>query len=215
MAICTPVLAQETVFNVPSGDVLERGKVYGELDFSYPPESSIAGFTPRLVAGTGHRLEMGLNLNGLVMGAASQAILAPTFKWKPYARNGWAVLVGDDLFLPVQNRAYNAGNYVYAEGVRSWRGGTRITFGAYHFTAHVVARGQRAGGQFAVERPFTNRFTVAADWYTGHQALGYVTPGIIVKVIPKLTLYGAYQIGNSGVAAGNHQLLVEFGWNFN
>ena len=26
--------AQETIFNVPSGDVLHRGTVYGELDFT-------------------------------------------------------------------------------------------------------------------------------------------------------------------------------------
>jgi hypothetical protein len=28
-------LAQQTIFNVPSGDVLDRRKVYGELDFAY------------------------------------------------------------------------------------------------------------------------------------------------------------------------------------
>ncbi len=215
LAICAPVLAQQTVFNVPSGDVLEHGKVYGELDFGYPPDTSNAALTPRVVFGAGHRVEVGLNLNGLVTGATSQATLTPTLKWKAYARNTWAFLVGDDIFLPVQNRAYDAGNYVYAEGVKSWKNGTRITFGAYHFTAHVVARGQRAGGQFAFEQPVGKRFIIATDWYTGHQALGYLTPGVVVKVTPKFTFYGAYQIGNADVTAGNHQLLLEFGWNFN
>jgi hypothetical protein len=30
-----PALAQETIFNVPSGDILDKGKVYGEFDFVY------------------------------------------------------------------------------------------------------------------------------------------------------------------------------------
>jgi hypothetical protein len=57
--------------------------------------------------------------------------------------------------------------------------------------------------------------TLAADWYTGGHALGYVTPGIVVRATSKLTWYAAYQIGNSAVSRGNHQLLIEFGWNFN
>jgi hypothetical protein len=30
-----------------------------------------------------------------------------------------------------------------------------------------------------------------------------------------LTLYGTYQIGNRAAMSGNHQMLVELGWNFN
>jgi hypothetical protein len=57
--------------------------------------------------------------------------------------------------------------------------------------------------------------TIAAEWYTGNNATGYVNPGVIVKATSKLTLYGAYQIGNSGVTSGNHQFLWELGYNFN
>jgi hypothetical protein len=58
-------LAQETIFNVPSGDVLDRGKVYGELDFSFLWDASTGTYTPRLVAGIGHRIEVGVNVNGI------------------------------------------------------------------------------------------------------------------------------------------------------
>jgi hypothetical protein len=78
----------------------------------------------------------------------------------------------------------------------------------------VVASGNRAGGQFAIEQPMASRLALAADWYTGYQALGYVTPGIIFKGTSHLTLYGSYQIGKGGVSVGNHQMLVELGWNF-
>lgn len=209
--------AQETVFNVPSGDILDRGKVYGELDFSYMHSTDIAGFTPRVVVGTGKRVEVGVNFNGLNNSDFPQLILSPTIKWKAYdgGKNGWAFVVGDDLFFPVYNKTYDAGNYIYAEFVKTWHSGTRATFGGYHFTPDVVALGERAGGQFAFEQPINKRLTVAVDWYTGAQSLGYVTPGVVVKVTSKLTWYATSQIGNSGVSRGNHQFLTELGWNFN
>ena len=52
-------------------------------------------------------------------------------------------MVGDDVFIPVQNRTYDAGNYVYAEFAKTLKSHTRLTFGAFDFTAHVVASGIR------------------------------------------------------------------------
>lgn len=209
--------AQETVFNVPSADVLARGKAYFELDFTYMHSTGRGSLTPRVVLGIGHSCEAGVNLNGLAVPGAVQTTLAPTVKCKLYdgGGNGWTLLAGDDLFIPLQNRSYAAGNYIYAEVVKSWRSKTRATFGAYDFTANVVALANRAGGQFAIEQPLGNRLTLAADWYTGDHNLGYVTPGIIVKATSRLTLYGTYQIGNGGAASGNHQVLIELGWNLN
>lgn len=216
MSSAVPLLSQQTVFNVPSGDVLDRKNVYLEFDATYMPQGAVRSFTPRIVVGFGHRVEVGLNLNGLSAPGDSRATPTPTIKWKAYdgGKNGWAFLIGDDIFMPVQNRTYRAGNYTYAEFTKTWRTKTRATFGTYAFTKQVVASGNRAGGQFGIEQPMTSRLTLAADWYTGDHALGYVTPGIIFKMTSQLTLYGAYQVGNRHALAGNHQMLIEFGWNF-
>ncbi len=209
--------AQETIFNVPSGDILDRGKVYGEFDFSYRPVDGAAGYTPRVVVGVGHRVEIGLNLNGIATPGPSQTTPTPTVKWKAYdgGKNGWAFLVGDDVFLPARNRTYDAGTYAYAEFTKRWRTKTRATFGGYYFSPQVAASGHRGGGQFGIEQPLGSRLTLATDWYTGQHALGFVTPGVIVNLSKKLTWYGSYQIGNSGLTSGNHQFLTEAGWNFN
>jgi len=87
--------------------------------------------------------------------------------------------------------------------------------GAFDFTSHVVASGNKAGGQFGIEQPMSKRVTLAADWFTGNHATGYFTPGAAIKLSSKATLYAAYEIGNSGLMQGNHLLLVELGWNFN
>lgn len=208
---------QQTVFDVPSADVLDKGKVYFEMDGTVRPVDSVSSFTPRVVVGIGHQIEAGANFDGLSAPTTGQLEVSPTVKWRMWDQqsSGWSFYVGDDLFFPVRERTYNAGNYFYACFAKEWKHGTRIGFGGYDFTRNVVAAANRAGGQFTFEQRVSNRVTLAAEWYTGKQAAGYVNPGAIVKLTPKFTLYAAYQIGNAGVTAGNHQFLWEMGYNFN
>ena len=208
---------QETVFDVPSADILNKGKVYGELDGTLRPVDFLATFTPRVVVGVGHGIEVGVNIDGLSAPGMDALEISPTVKWRLWKAktSGWSFFVGDDLFFPVQRRTYDAGNYVYASFAKEWNHGTRIGFGGYDFTRNVVANANRAGGQFTFEQLINKRLTFATEWYTGNNSVGYVNPGAIIKLNSKLTLYAAYQIGNAGVTAGNHQLLWEFGYNFN
>jgi hypothetical protein len=217
LALSLPCFSQETVFNVPSGDVLDRGKFYGELDVTYRPSDSLKSFTPRVVAGIGHNVEVGVNINGIATPGMSETAITPTVKWKVYdgGDNGWAFFLGDNLFLPVQNRSYDVGTWTYAEFTKSWQSKTRLTFGGYYASRNVFSSGQRGGGQFAIEQGVSQRLTLAADWFTGNDSVGYVTPGVIFKLTHKFTGYLSYQIGNSEVSQGNHQVLGEIGWNFN
>jgi hypothetical protein len=209
--------AQETVFDVPSADILDSGKAYGELDGTVRPVDPLATFTPRVVVGIGHGIEVGINFDGLSAPDLGELEISPTLKWQLWKdkTSGWSFYVGDDIFFPVHERTYDAGNYVYASFAKVWKHGTRVGIGGYDFTRNVVANANRAGGQFTFEQQINNRFTLAAEWYTGKQAAGYVNPGAIIKLNSKLTLYAAYQIGNAGVMTGNHQFLWEFGYNFN
>ena len=214
--------AQQTIFNVPTTDVLDRGKVYFELDVSFKPNDSQAvgrfsSFVPRLVVGAGSNIEVGLNITGNIQPGRDSTTLVPTVKWKLYPGkdNGIAIVVGDNLFIPVRNRSYNAGNYVYAEISKTFKSGTRLTAGGYDFTPNVVAAANRAGGQFGVEHPFNKKVSFAADWFTGRHSAGYFTPGIVFKVGTKITGYAGYSIGNQNASRGNHFFLMEFGYNFN
>jgi len=213
---------QQTIFNVPSTDVLAKGTVYAELDASLKPNDGalvpkFSSFVPRVVVGAGRRIEVGLNVTGNIQPGADSTTLVPTIKWKPYQgeKNGWAIVVGDNLFVPVRNRAYNAGNYVYAEMSKTFKSGTRVTFGGYDFTRNVVAPANRSGGQFGFEQPLTKKLTLAADWFTGKHSAGYFTPGVVFKVSPKVTSYAGYSIGNTNISDGNHFFLLEVGYNFN
>jgi hypothetical protein len=210
--------AQQTIFNVPSMDVLDKGKVYVELDVSAKPnEPRFSSFVPRVVVGVGNRVEVGLNLTGNIQPGPDATALVPTVKYKFYdgGDNGYAMVVGNNLFIPARNRPYNLGNYFYLNGSKTF-GKTRLTAGGYHFSSNVVApNAQRAGGQFGLEQTVTSRFTVAADWITGRQSSGYFTPGVFFKPHPRVTGYAGYSLGNANLSNGNHFFQLEIGYNFN
>lgn len=214
--------AQQTIFNIPTTDVLDKGKVYGEVDVSFKPNDSdsvnrFSSFVPRVVVGAGGRVEVGLNVIGNIQPGPDTTTLVPAMKWKPYwnEKKGFAVVVGDHLFLPVRNRTYNAGNYVYAEISKTFKTGTRLTAGGYDFTKNVVSTSNRAGGQFGFEQPVSKKVTLSADWFTGKHSSGFFTPGAVIKLSPKFTAYTAYSIGNQNASHGNHFFLLELGYNFN
>jgi hypothetical protein len=215
--------AQQTIFNVPSTDVLERGKVYAELDASFKPNDSesvsrFSSFVPRVVMGVGGRVEVGLNVTGNVQPGPDSTTLVPTVKYKFYdgGDKGFAIVGGDHLFIPVRRRAYDAGNYVYLEFSKTFKkSGTRLTAGGYDFTRNVVSGANRAGGQFGFEQPLSKTVTLAADYFTGKHSAGYFTPGVVFKVGRKTTGYAGYSIGNQNPSRGNHFFLLELGYNFN
>src|SRR5512146_1546236 len=169
MAFVACSLAQETVFNVPSGDVFDKGKVYAELDFSYRPDDTFKTYTPRVGVGLGKRFEAGVNINGIVDPGASQTTITPTLKWKLYdgGENGTAFLIGDKLFIPVKNKTFDVGIWTYAEFVHAFKTKARSTLGGYYASADVFAAAQHGGAQFAVEQGIGSKFTFAADWFTG------------------------------------------------
>jgi len=217
--------AQQTIFNVPNTDVLAKGKVYLELDVPFKisddPANVVRRFSslvPRIVVGAGGRVEVGLNLTGNLNPGPDSTTLVPAIKYKAYdgGDNGWAVVFGDNVFIPVRHKSYDIGNYFYAEASKTFSTKTRATFGGYHFSSDVVVAGaQRAGGQFGFEQPITPNFGLAADWYTGKHAAGYFTPGVIFKPHSRVTGYAGYSFGNSNLSKGNHFFLLELGYNFN
>lgn len=211
--------AQQTVFNVPTTDVLPAGKVYFELDISAKPnEPKFSSFVPRVVVGVGGDVEVGLNVLGNIQPGADATTLVPAVKWRVYQNedNGWAVVVGNNFYIPVRNRSYKFGIYSYVMTQKSFKTGTRIGFGGSFFSKNVVAPNAiRGGGQFTFEQAINKRFGVQADWFTGKHAAGYFTPGGYFKFTPRLSGYAAYSLGNANVTNGNHFLYFELGYNIN
>ena len=214
--------AQQTIFNVPTTDIMGRGKVYGEFDAAFKPTDSDAvnkfsSFVPRFVVGVGGNVEVGLNVTGNIQPGSDSTTLVPTVKWKFYEneKKDTSVIVGTNVYIPVRNRSYNIGTYSYI-AVSKTINKTRLTAGGYVASRNVFSpNAVRAGGQFGVEQTINSKFTVAADWITGKHSSGYFSPGVIYKPMSKVTTYWSYSIGNADAGRGNHFFLFEVGYNFN
>jgi len=223
LAFSTLLSAQQTIFNVPTSDILDKGKVYLELDASFKFNTQDAlgrfsSFVPRIVVGTGGDIEVGLNVVGNIQPGADTTTLVPAAKWRVYngGDNGWSIVVGDNVYIPVRNRSYKIGNYAYAQASKTFKSGTRLTAGGYNFTKNVVAsNANRSGGQFGFEQTVNKYINVNADWFSGKHAAGYFTPGVAFKLHPKVTGYAGYSIGNAGASSGNHFFYTVIGWNLN
>lgn len=210
--------SQQTVFNVPTTDVLDLGKSYFELDVAAKPVApEFSSFVPRLVFGVGHKIETGVNFTGNIQPGPDSTTIVPAIKYKIYdgGQNGWAAAVGDNVYIPVRNKSYDLGNQSYAIIQKTVKK-TRFGFGGFWFSKDVVKPGKdQWGGLFTFEQTVTDRFGLIADWYSGKHSAGYFTAGGIYKVTQKITAYAGYSIGNADASQGNHFLYVEAGYNFN
>lgn len=220
--VASQCVAQQTIFNVPTVDVLDRGKVYVELDAAFKLNDGrdvgrFSSFVPRIVVGVGGNVEVGLNVTGNVQPGDDSTTIVPTVKWKLYEneKKNRSIIAGSNVYIPVRDRAYNLGTWSYAAASATF-GKTRLTGGPFIASRGVFApKAIRAGGQFGFEHTVNSKVTFAADWITGKHASGYFTPGVIYKPHPKVTSYFSYSIGNGGAPNGNHFFLFELGYNFN
>jgi hypothetical protein len=210
LVMASKTAAQQTIFNAPSSDVLDKGKVYLELDsiFRFNETRSLnkfSSFVPRSVFGIGGNTEVGVNITGNINPGIDQTTISPTIKHRLYngKDNGMQMVIGDNVFIPVRNKSYNIGNYAYAQISKTFKSNTRITGGAYYFTKNVIAAAARAGGQFGFEQTVNKYFNINADYYTGRHAAGYFTPGVVFKPHPPITGYIGFSIGNDNPRTNN------------
>ena len=182
------VSAQQTILNVPTTDVLDKGKVYFELDASFKTNDQDAlqkfsSFVPRVVVGVGKNVEVGLNVTGNIQPGNDTTTLVPTVKWKFYEneKKNIALMAGTNVYIPIRDRAYNFGTYSYL-AISTTINKTRLTAGGYVASKNVLATDAvRSGGQFGFEQALNSKVTLAADSITGRHSNGYLTPGIIYK----------------------------------
>jgi hypothetical protein len=212
-AICTPARAQQTVFNVPSADVLTRGARYVETDH-YLRRKSDAGTSPgfclvRGVLGLGRGVEAGLNLGGFEYGQESQPFLDGAIKWRPIERDFGGlettgrvgIVTGSQLGIGLRGEPRGqVRDLTYAATyVTLPKSKTRLSAGAYFATREVFTSEDRVGAQLTFEQPIpsVNGLVAATDWYSGDG--GAATAGLIWTV-SRFIAYAGYGLANTGRA---------------
>jgi hypothetical protein len=214
--------AQSTLFNIPSTDVVGEKKVYLEFDFLSHFESHDNGgfqiYLPRAVFGVGKGVEVGVNVAAVDALAPDQPVyVSPNIKWQFYnnEKEGVAISAGGLLYTPLVHRA-GADTYGFVYSVVSKKVnsdyGPRFTGGGYALPGLADGAGTKGGAIVGYEQPVAKKVTFVADWFSGKNAFGYVTPGFSFT-LPKSSLLNiGYSIGNRG--PGNNALFVYYGITF-
>lgn len=212
---------QSTLFSAPTTDVQAPGKVYLEADFithfaSYK-DGGYQTYGPRVVGGVTREIEVGVNVFYTRASPAEPVEIQPNFKWRFYAneKRGLAAAAGVLLTIPVTRRheGKTTGMF-YVVGSKTFSGnyGPRFTFGGYGLAGPFEEGTTRSGVIAGYEQPFTKKISFVADWFSGNNDFGYVTPGVGINFSSKSSLYTGYSIGNQG--RGNNFLGVYYGYNF-
>ena len=215
-ALALPLHAQQTIFNVPSADVLDPGKVYLETDELFrPTDPEFSSTTVRGVFGAIPRMEVGVNFGGLNAPGPVAPTATVAVKIQPVRAGDFTLTAGGyGLFYLKGSEDGNPAGLGY--GFASYRIpklGTRIELGGWYSSAGYAKSTSTGGALATFEQPlpWVQGLTLAADWWSGENAIGYVSPGLIYS-FGHWTAYAAYTIKN-GDSKGNGGL-IELGYLF-
>ena len=227
-------MAQSTIFNIPSTDVVDKGKAYVEFDVLPQAPGPDAGamitiYNPRVLFGVGGNVEVGLNFPIYHYSEGSPSNLAyiqPDIKWKFFKNDDAGVAASAGV---VVNTALNERDgqgtwaYYYANVSKKWKDGPRVTFGGYGVAADqdsgkATFVGKKGGVLIGYEQPIGGPVSFVADWFSTQNSLGYFTPGISVALPHSGLLNIGYSFGNdsweNSNASRNRYLFVYYGVTF-
>jgi hypothetical protein len=225
IALSGQLLAQSTIFNIPTTDTVSKGKAYAEFDFM-PQAPGTDGariylYNPRLVVGAPKNIEIGVNFptyNTRFSGdSVTNGYIQPNVKMRFYNNDkaGVALAAGFLWNTPLNNRSVqDSWGLVYglvSKKIKSSEYGPRLHAGAYGVVSAnqdptkgpVSFLGSRGGAILGYEQPTYKRLSIVADWFSGKNGLGYFTPGISITLPKNGLLNAGYCIGNDSWANSN------------
>ena len=206
LLIQNKVLAQQTLFNVPSADVAEKGMIFLQQEAQFSNKFGL--FTEYSALGIGKNTELDLTLIGIGTNNVANEVLAVGFKsFLPlYERSETKLTFG--TLIPVSLRGKGVGGYTYSHlSTRLPKLKTRLTAGGLVGTTTVFGRDFACfiGG---IEQPVTKRFGLVMDWHSGKHSNGFLIPGFYYVLPTNTTLWTGYQIHNNK-ANGNNGFVIE------
>lgn len=206
--------AQQTIFNVPSGDVTPKGSLFLQHESQFrpwEPDAFWAG-THYAAYGIGHHTELDATLINLSAPSSHNIAVMPGLKSAipiftqdlPQRELKWTV--GGTLPVSLEGKGVGSWGYTHLSG-RLPRVNTRLTAGVSAGSEILFGRDTVCfmGG---VEQPLTPRINLIGDWYSGTHSLGFLIPGLSLTIAKNTNAYVGFQIPNSA-ASGKSGLVFE------
>jgi hypothetical protein len=218
LSISNLASAQQTVFNVPSADVTEKGHTFlqQEAQFrAWQPGAFFLG-TSYSSYGIGHNTEIDATLfnvgapatNSITLGTGFKSAIPIAGLKDKYPKREYKFTVGSQVLSSLEGQGVGNWTYGHLSG-RVPKTNTRLTGGVSYGTKQVFGTNQ-AVFISAVEQPITKRLNLISDWYSGNEHFsGFLITGISYAYKNNKTLYAGYQIPNSS-KVGKSGFVIEF-----
>lgn len=201
-----PSFAVQTVFNVPSADVTEKGHVFTQQEAQFRgwnPDAFFNG-TTYMDYGIGHNTEVGItvfnegapSLNNTALGIGfKSAMPIPVLKEK-FPEREFKLTVGSMVVPSLQQSSVGNWTYAHVSG-RVPKLNTRLTAGISAGTKQIFGI-DTTSFIGAIEQPVTKKLTLLTDWFSGSEHFaGFLITGFSYALPKNTTVYCGYQIPNS------------------
>lgn len=203
-AFTISLYSQQTVFNVPSDEAVEKGSWFFQFQtttrFWHPEPRWVQNYA--IGYGITDHLEVDATLFNVDVSQPSQTRGGFGFKYlfsfgssDPNQAPVDLVLGDMGVIGDADNRL---GNWAYAMlGLNVHGPRTRIFGGGFHGTKSLFGRttGGFLGG---IEQRAGEKWTIQADWVSGDHDLGYLVPGFAFAIRPHWRISAGYQLPNPG-----------------
>ena len=199
-------LAQQTIFNVPSADVTEKGMIFLQQEGQFSNKFGL--FTEYSAYGIGKHTELDVTLFGVGTKNVRNEVLGVGFKSSLPLHEKTETKLTIGSLIPISLRGDGIGGYTYSHlSTRLHKLNTRLTAGGFIGTTTVFGRDFICfiGG---IEQPITKRFGLIMDWYSGKHSNGFLIPGFYFNFPKNITLWTGYQIRNNRTN-GNNGFIIE------
>lgn len=198
--------AQQTIFNVPSADVTEKGHVFLQEEAQTTPWNTDTALvnTTYGAYGIGHNTELDTTLFNVGSPATQNISLGVGFKSaipipglkEKFPEREFKLTIGSEMLLGLEGNGVGNWTYAHLSG-RVPKLNTRLTAGISYGGRQVFAQNTVSfiGG---VEQPVTKKLTLIADWFSGTEHFaGYLISGFSYAFPKNVTLYAGFQSPNS------------------
>lgn len=205
LSLQTKVYAQQTLFNVPSADVTEKGHVFVQHESQFSGDFGL--FTHYGAYGIGRNTELDLTLFGVGTKNVRNEVLGVGFKTALplHEKSETKLTIGN--ITPISLRGNGVGGYAYSHlSTRLPKIKTRITSGIFVGTTLLFGRDVICNIS-GIEQPITKNLSLVMDWYSGRHSNGFLIPGFAYAFKP-FTLWAGYQIRNNK-ANGDNGFVIE------
>lgn len=187
--------AQQTIFNVPSADITDKGKIFLQHESQFSNKFGL--FTNYSAIGIRKNTELNLTLFGVGTNNVNNEVLGIGFKTTLpiHKKNETKITFGN--LIPISLRGKGVGGYTYSHlSTRIPKLKTRLTSGIFIGTTTLFDRDFICyiGG---LEQPITKKLSLIMDYYSGKHSSGFFIPGFSYVLNPDLTIYSGYQIRNN------------------